>query len=340
MPIRMKDVAQDLGLSVVTISKVLRNHQDISPETRDRVLKRIKELGYRPNWAARSLVTGRSLLMGLVVPDLLHPFFAEVAKGASRILRKKGFSLVLSSSEEDPELEKQEIEQLISRGLDAFIIASTQVGIESFQEIEEQGKPYVLVDRRFNQLSASFVGVDDRVVGRMATGHLCAIGCRRIAYIGGRTTSPAIGRLEGYRETLAKAGREINEAYIMRRAHGDDASDVSGYEAMNLLLALREPPDGVFCYNDPMAMGAMKSIVEHGKRIPEDIAIIGCGNLFYSPLLRVPLSSIDQESQAIGERAANLALGLVAGKHGLHKPKSILMNPKLIVRESTRREVG
>lgn len=338
MPIRMKDVAQDLGLSVVTISKVLRNHQDISPETRERVLKRIKELGYRPNWAARSLVTGKSYLMGLVVPDLLHPFFAEVAKGASRTLRKKGYSLVLSSSEEDPELEKQEIDQLLGRGLDAFIIASAQTGIESFRQIEEQGKPYVLVDRQFSQLSAPFVGVDDRAVGRMAAEHLCAVGCRRIAYIGGHVTSPAIGRLEGYREVLAKAGNEINESYIMRRAHSDDASDVSGYEAMNLLLELEQPPDGVFCYNDPMAMGAMKAIVERGKRIPEDIAMIGCGNLHYSPVLRVPLSSIDQDSQMIGERAAKLALALVAGKQSTHKSRSILMEPRLIVRESTRRE--
>ncbi len=335
----MKDVAQDLGLSVVTISKVLRNHQDISSETRERVLKRIKELGYRPNWAARSLVTGKSYLMGLVVPDLLHPFFAEVAKGASRELRKKGYSLVLSSSEEDPELEKKEIEQLLGRGLDAFIIASAQTGIESFRQIEEQGKPYVLVDRRFSQLSAPFVGVDDRAVGRMATEHLLAIGCRRIAYIGGQFTSPAIGRLEGYCEALASAGSMINESYIMRRPHGDDASDVSGCEAMKLLLELKPQPDGVFCYNDPMAMGAMKQIVERGKRIPQDIAIIGCGNLHYSPVLRVPLSSIDQESRAIGERAAKLALALVAGKHGVHKRRSILMEPKLIVRQSTRRGV-
>jgi LacI family transcriptional regulator len=340
MPIRMKDVAQDLGLSVVTISKVLRNHQDISSETRDRVLKKIKELGYRPNWAARSLVTGKSYLMGLVVPDLLHPFFAEVAKGASRTLRKQGYSLVLSSSEEDPKLEKQEIEQLLGRGLDAFIIASAQAGIESFEQIQEQGKPYVLVDRKFSQLSAPFVGVDDRAVGTMATEHLLAIGCRRIAYIGGPNTSPAIGRLEGYREALSNAGRDINESYIMRRAHGDDSSDVSGHEAMNLLLDLRQPPDGVFCYNDPMAMGAMKAIVEHGKRIPADIAIIGCGNLLYSSLLRVPLSTIDQESQRIGERAAKLALALVAEKRDGRKPKSILMEPKLIVRESTRREAG
>ena len=107
--VRMKDIARDVGVSVVTVSKVLRNHSDISSETRDRVLKWMKELNYRPNLAARTLVTGRTYTIGLVVPDLVHPFFAEVAKGISQVLRKKGYSLLISSSEEDPELERSEI---------------------------------------------------------------------------------------------------------------------------------------------------------------------------------------------------------------------------------------
>src|SRR5690349_22984253 len=115
MPVRLKDIAQDLNLSVVTVSKVLRDHPDIGPETRERVLKRMKELNYRPNLAARALVTGRTYAIGLVVPDLVHPFFGQVAKALSSVLRVKGYSLVLSSSEDDPELEQREIEQLLAR---------------------------------------------------------------------------------------------------------------------------------------------------------------------------------------------------------------------------------
>src|SRR5260370_28400490 len=115
MPARLKDIAKDLNLSVVTISKDQRDHPDISQETRERVLKRMKELHYRPNLAARALVTGRSYIAGLVVPDLVHPFFGQVAKGLSNGLRKKGDSLVLSSSADDPELEQQESEQLLAR---------------------------------------------------------------------------------------------------------------------------------------------------------------------------------------------------------------------------------
>jgi LacI family transcriptional regulator len=138
MPARLKDIAHDLDLSVVTISKVLRGHPDISQETRDRVLKRMKELNYRPNLAARALVTGRSNIAGLVVPDLVHPFFGQVAKGLSNGLRVQGYSLVLSSSEDDPELERQEIEQLLARRVDVLIVASTQATMETFRRLEEQ----------------------------------------------------------------------------------------------------------------------------------------------------------------------------------------------------------
>jgi len=339
MTARMKDIARDLGVSVVTVSKVLRNHDDISPATRGRVLKRAKELNYQPNPAARTLVTGRTHLMGLVVPDLTHTFFAQVAKGATRILRKKGYGLIISSSEEDPDLEKEEIDQMLARRLDALIIASAQWTAETFRRIEEQQRPYILLDRKFAGLAANFVGVDDKTVGAMATKHLIENGCRRIAYIGGKYVSTAVERLDGYRSTMAANGLFVPEQYVVCRSHSDDSADLTGYDAMKGLLQLKPLPDGVFCFNDPVAMGAMKAILEAGLRIPEDIAIIGCGNLRYASALRVPLSSIDQDSESMGERAAKLALALVESK-GTVKPKSILLRPQLIARESSMRSVG
>jgi len=334
MPVRLKDIARDLGVSVVTVSKVLRNHSDIGDETRERVLKRIKELNYRPNLAARALVTGHTLTMGLVVPDLVHPFFAEVAKGISRTLRKKGYSLLISSSEEDAALEQREIEQLLARRVDALVVASARGTEDALRRIEEQKIPYVLIDRQFAGVTANFVGVDDEAVGDLATSHLLDIGCRRIAHIRGIEVSTAIGRLEGYRRALARHGLMPGEGYVVELRSGDNAGDVSGYEAMKKLLDLRPAPDGVFCYNDPVAMGAMKAILEAGKRIPEDVAVIGCGNVHYAELLRVPLSSVDQASATIGERAAKLALSLVESKAPV-KPKTILLEPTLVVRAST-----
>ena len=337
MAVRMKDIARDLGVSVVTVSKVLRNHNDISPETRERVLRRIKELKYRPNLAARALVTGRTHSIGLIVPDLVHPFFADVAKALSRVLRVRRYGLLISSSEEDPALERDEIDQLLARRVDALIIASTQWTVESFRRIEEQNIHYVLLDRRFPGLPANFVGVDDEYVGELAARHLMDVGCQRIAHIRGPEVSTALGRLEGFRRTLSHNRISLPPGYIVSSRSGDDAGDVSGYEAMIQLLELKPVPDGVFCYNDPVAIGALQAALDRGLRVPEDIAIIGCGNCHHSAFLRVPLTSIDQDSASIGERAAKLALSLVEGKSGPLRPKTVLLKPTVVVRESTRR---
>jgi len=332
----MKDIARDLGVSVITISKVLRNHPDIGDQTRERVLARVKELNYRPNFAARSLVTGRSYLVGLVVPDLLHPFFAEVAKSLSDVLRKNGYYLIVSSSEEDPDLEEQEINQLMARRLDTLIVASCRSTVEPFFRMEKQDIPYVLIDRQLHSLSANFVGVDDEAVGMLATRHLIDMGCKRIAHIRGPQYSTAVHRLEGYKRALAKAGLKIVDDYIVAEGKVAVESRQHGEQAMDELLARRPRPDGVFCFNDPLAVGAMTRALDEGLRIPEDLAIIGCGNLHYDEALRVPLSSIDQQSHQIGREAARIALGILTSKT-VRQPEQVLLQPQLIVRASTKR---
>lgn len=337
MAVRMKDIAHELGVSVVTVSKVLRNHQDISEETRQRVLKRMKELDYHPNLAARALVTGRTLTVGLIVPDLVHPFFSEVAKGLSSVLGKSGYGLLISSSEENPELERQEIDLLLARRVDALIVASSQGTVESFRRIESWKRPYVLLDRCFEGLTANFIGVDNEKVGDMATEHLISVGCRRIAHTRGPEISPAVGRLAGYRRAMARHGLEIPEAYIQTVSTGDDSGDIAGYAVMQQFLALRPRPDGIFCFNDPTAMGALKAILDSGLRVPQDIAVIGCGNMRAAELLRVPLTSVDQDSASMGRQAATLTLSLVESKGARPRPQTILVEPRLVVRESTRR---
>jgi LacI family transcriptional regulator, galactose operon repressor len=334
MPVRMKDIARDLNVSVVTVSKVLRNHSDIGPVTRERVLQRVKELGYQPNWVARSLVTRRTYIIGLVVPDLMHSFFAEVAKGVGRKIRPRGYNVVISNSEEDAQLEAQEVNLLLARQIDGLILASAQKPGESdlFERIEEHKVPVVLIDRRISGLDLSYVGVDDEQVGRLATEHLIERGCRRIAHIRGPQISTGLGRLEGYRQALSRHGLRVASRYVLT----GDSGDSTGYEAMRRLLALDPPPDGVFCYNDPVAAGAMKAALEAGLRVPEDLAVVGAGNVHYSDLLRVPLSTVDQSSSQIGEHAADLLLDLVESKRP-RRPRTILLAPKLVVRDSTNR---
>jgi LacI family transcriptional regulator len=332
----MKDIARDLGVSVITISKVLRNHPDVGDETRERVLSRVKELDYRPNLAARSLVTGRTYLVGLVVPDLLHPFFAEIAKSLSETLRGSGYYLIVSSSEEDPDIEEQEINQLLARRLDTLIIASCRSTVDLFFRIENQKTPYVLIDRSLPGLTANFIGVDDEAVGRIATRHLIEIGCKRIAHIRGPETSTGIRRVDGYKQALSDAGQRVVDDYIITEFKGDIETKQRGADAMRQLLSLKPRPDGLFCFNDPLAMGAINYAVDQGIRIPEDIAVIGCGNLHYDDSLRVPLSSIDQHSRRIGEEAARIALGILNSKIP-PKPQTVVLQPELVVRRSTER---
>lgn len=332
----MKDIAEDLGLSVVTISKVLRNHPDVSEETRQRVLQRIKEVDYRPNSMARSLVTGRSYLVGLVVPDLLHPFFAELAKVISAAVGVRGYSIIISSSEEDPATEAREIDRLTGRGLDALIVASSGSDIEPFLRLNRQGIPYVLIDRELPGLSANFVGTNDEAAGRLATEHLIKQGCKTIAHIRGRENSTGVRRFEGYKQALHQARIPYSDSLVVPRTSVDTNSERMGAEAMRVLLKHRPLPDGVFAYNDPLAIGAMEAILEAGLRIPEDIAVVGCGNLHYDRFLRVPLSSINQDSQGLGDRTAETLLALLESKNS-QQPRSTILEPSLVARASSTR---
>lgn len=332
----MKDIARSLGVSVVTVSKVLRNHSDISASTRERVLQRMKEFHYQPNPAARALVTGRSNLIGLIVPDLVHSFFAQVAKGISAQLRSHEYGLIIASSEDDPSLEKREIDQMLARRVDALILVSAQASGENIRRIEERKLPCVLLDRKIPGLSANFVGVDDVMAGSLATHHLVKIGCRTIAHLGGSDVSTAADRQAGYSATLAKHRLGLPPQYIVKYGSGDNSGDAAGYKGMKYLLTLHPRPDGVFCCNDPVAMGAMRAILEAGLRIPRDVAIVGCGNLHYDDLLRVPLTSVDQDCEGLGSTTAKLAVSLIKRKSKA-APKSVLLPVRLVIRASSSR---
>jgi LacI family transcriptional regulator len=179
--------------------------------------------------------------------------------------------------------------------------------------------------------------VDDKAVGALATSHLIEQGCRRVAHIRGPEVSTAIGRLEGYKQTLAAHHMTPLPGHIVSiGTSGDHRGERGGYEATTKLLANKIRPDGIFCFNDPVALGTMRAILDAGLRTPEDVAVVGCGNLSYSDFLRVPLTSVDQSSKLIGKRAAALALKLAHSKV-LTRPRSELIPPEIVVRASSLR---
>jgi LacI family transcriptional regulator len=330
----MKDIAEDLQVSLMTVSKALRGHTDISEETRERIIRRARELKYQPNWAARSLVTRQTFIVGLVIPDLMHSFFAEVANGLNKELSPVGYQVVVVNSDENPDTERAQIEVLLARSVDGLVVASAQRDWRRSTPhlLKGHDTPYVLIDRMPSGVNVNYVGTRDEDLGIMATEHLMEQGCVRLAHIRGPENPNGVRRLEGFERALQKNGRKRSDHYVVRGGSHDDG----GYRAMKELLAMKRPPDGVFCYNDPLAAGAIKAVLESGRRIPEDVAIIGAGNVHYSDLLRVPLSTIDQSASEIGEKAAKILVECMRVKTP-PPPRCILIPPRLVIRESSRR---
>jgi LacI family transcriptional regulator len=329
----MKDIAADLGVSLMTVSKALRDHADISEETRRRIRERARELQYEPNLIARGLASNRTYLIGLIIPDMMHSFFAEVAKGIGQKLEPRGYQILLSNSGENAEAELRQVKLLLARKVDGLIIASAAAasGSERLRTVlDSHTTPYVFIDRMVRGAKGNYVGVRDQEVGVVATEHLIERGCRHIAHITGPMDTNGRGRLQGYQTAIKKHGLRLVPEYIVSGAHEDSG----GYGAMQKLLQVRPRPDGVFCYNDPVAIGAIRAILEAGLDVPRDVAVIGAGNVHYSDLLRIPLSTVDQNSLGIGGTAAEVLLQCMESKQTV-PPRRILFPARLVIRESS-----
>jgi LacI family transcriptional regulator len=331
--VTLKVIAKALGVSVMTVSKVMRDQPGVASKTRKRVQSKAAELGYRPNLTARSLVTGQSSQVGIIVPTLLHPFFAEVLDALSSTLQQGGYAVMISSSLENPAIEEAAIEQLLAHRLDGLIIASCNTSPEKFKQLVEQKIPFVLIDRYFPGFKTNFVGVDDVAVGRLATGHLIAMGCKRIAHIRGLEFTTGLGRYEGYKQALKQHGMNFDPSLVSPYVTADGKDWQQSYDAMRGLLQTNRP-DGVFCYNDPIAFAAIEVALEAGLRIPEDIAFVGCDNLHFDTTIRAPLTSIDHHSGLVGVRAAKMLLSLLKSKTS-RSPRHVALKPSLVVRQSS-----
>jgi LacI family transcriptional regulator len=331
--VKLKDVAQSLGLSISTVNAALQNRSDISPATRQRVYKKVREMNYRPNLLARSLVTRATNVLCVVVPDLSRSFFAEVAKGIDIVASAAGYHLLLSNTGEDAAREDEELQTVMSKQVDGLILASAHPpgSRDICKRLIDSGIPFVLIDRYLPR--AHFVGGDDVKIGYEATQHLLQQGYTRIAHLRGPNVSTAIGRLEGYGKALRQNGISPKREYVVEAHYHEEES---GFKAMKKLLQVAPLPDAVFAASDPMAIGALQAVLEMGLSVPKDIGMVGVGNHSYTQYLKVPLTTVDQNRVEIGRRAASLLISLVkAARNG--RPTLSLIEPKLIVRESSLR---
>jgi LacI family transcriptional regulator len=281
----------------------------------------------------RSLAVENQIhLIGLIVPDLADTHFSDIARGVARVLRPRGYTVLLSDSDGDPAAERQAVEVLIGcPQVDGLIVASAQPPEEAggLFRLVQKHKPYVLTDRKFIGLDANFVGVDDEQIGETVAEHLIARGCRHIAHIMGPENSCGLERRNGYTAALARHGLKVCPGYVVRGG----SNDTAGYRAMQELLSVNPRLDGVVCFNDAVAVGAVKAILEAGLEVPYDIEVVGAGNVHYSDILRVPLSTVHLNGELMGERAAALLLNAIESPGAA--PEQVLIPFELVARASS-----
>ncbi len=329
----MKRIAGQLGVSITTVSKVLNNHADISEATRARVLAKVAELGYQPNAVARSLTLRSTKTLGIVIPDLMHSFFVEIIAGLEKVANAKGYGLLLCSSNEDARKERAELDMLRQRQVDAIVLASANAegNTDLLKRLSALGIGIVMIDRDDHpDVRCDRVLTDDHEVGRLATAHLLSQGRAAIAHIAGPPIVHAKRRADGYTTALRDAGVKARPEWIVRGGF----MEADGHRSMKKLLALRPAIDAVFAANDPAAIGAMKAIWEAGLRVPDDIAVVGVGNIALSDLLRVPLTTVSWSRDEQGRRAAELILDRI-GPHPDTRPRRVVIPPQLVVRRSS-----
>jgi len=327
------DIAEQLGVSAMTVSRALRGSPEVSDLTRRRVLECANELGYRPNRWARSLVTRKTSIIGVVVPDISHSFFAEVTRGLEEVVSRAGYNVLLCDSWLDPEREKAEIEMLVSSTVDGLVIASEQPerSPQIFRKLKENGVPFVLIDRFFPKAGFPAVLVDDFQVGRLATEHLIQLGHTRIAHIQGPPVSPASLRYRAYVETLEANGIPFRKQWV--RPGKFDIE--SGRQAMTALLRTKPRPTAVFAGNDPMGIGAVYACRDAGLAVPADISVVGAGNIEGTHHPNPFLTTIDWPRAELGRTAGNLLLSIIrqGAEQNIETVKTL--PPQLLIRQST-----
>jgi LacI family transcriptional regulator len=332
----MKRIAGELGVSITTVSKVLNNRDDIGHATRARVLAKVAELGYQPNAVARSLTLRRTHTLGVVIPDLMHSFFVEIVAGLEAVASARGYGLLLCSSSEDPAKERQELDMLRQRQVDGIVLGSANASgnTDLLQQLTSLGIGLVMIDRDDHpDVHCDRVVTDDEEVGRLATSHLIARGRRSIGHLTGTSVLHAKRRAEGYRNALKIAGLKLKPEWIVRGGF----KEADGYRAMTRLLGMTPRVDAVFAANDPAAIGAMKAIWDAGLRVPEDVAVVGAGDIALGDMLRVPLTTVSGSREDQGKAAAELVLQRIEGgsDDDADRPQRIVIPPKLVVRRSS-----
>jgi LacI family repressor for deo operon, udp, cdd, tsx, nupC, and nupG len=332
MAVSLKDVAQAAGVSIKTVSNVVNDYPFVSATTRSKVQNVISELGYRPNLSARRLRSGRTGLIALSLPEIAAPYFAELAEAVVAAAEQRGITVLI-----DRTGGQRGHERFTAAGFRDNLVDGTIASPLSMTaaDVDRLGRehPLVLLGERLSHVAVDHVAVDSVAAGRAATAHLTAAGRRVIAAIGTSEPITATGelRVRGYHEALEEAGVPIDSA-LYGDVHSYHRAD--GYAAMRELLIERPDIDAAFCFNDLLAIGAMRALRDAGRRIPDDVAVVGFDDIEECQYAAPPLTSIAPDKTAVAEAAVDLLLQRVNGI-GPPEPQEIFPPHRLAVRASS-----
>lgn len=332
MRARLKDVAVRAGVSVKTVSNVVNGYVHVTAETRERVQRAIEELDYRPNLSARSLRSGRSGIIALALPRLDEPYFAELARAIIAVADRAGCTVLIDQTEGLREREQLAVRGIRRELIDGVILSPLALGPE---DLADHGSthPVVLLGERVFDGPFDHVAIDNVAAARVATEHLIGMGRARIAAIGcQRVDMGHTGQLrrQGYELALQAAGRHLDEDLI---GYVEAFHRADGAAAMRRLMIATPPPDAVFCFNDLLALGAIRSLHDLGLRVPDDVAVVGFDDIDEGRFSTPTLTSMAPDKGQIAERAMAALLHRLDG--GAEPPHELSIDVSLTVRQST-----
>jgi len=326
----INDVARIAGVSPTTVSHVLNNTRYVSDELRNRVLDAVKEVGYRPNILARSLRSGETKTIGLIVPDNSNLFFAEIARHIEDVGFENHYSVILCNSDNNLAKQTTYIDLLVSKQVDGIILISASETGDNLAGLLEAGIPVVIADREIPEMFADIILVDNEEGGYIATKYLIGLGHRRIACVAGPSKiAPSAQRVLGYNRALEEVGLALDPSLIVSGDFGLHSGEI----ALSKLLALKQPPSAIFVCNDMMAMGAIRAAFDRGMRIPDDLSIIGFDDTLLAPATFPALTTIAQPKLEIARLTIEMLIQRIQeGKGG--ERKRFVLPPQLVIRDS------
>jgi LacI family transcriptional regulator len=331
--INITDIAEETGLSISTVSRVLNGKAEqyrIGKKSQEKIIAVAKELNYIPNLYAANLRTGKSNTIALIVPSLNNPFFADLVSTLNAEVRKFGYTTIISDSDENLEIEEVELQQVMARNVEGLIIVPCGNRWEHLKQLYDQGVPTICIDRYFEELDIPFVSTDNYYGAYTATKHLIENGHTLIASIQGvQQSTPNRLRVKGFKDAMEDEG--IRNYTIV----GDDFSMQNGYLETLLLLQQKERPTAIFTFSNTIAMGCTKALKEMKVAIPDDISIITFDDHPYLDYLATPLSCIAQPVSDISKIAIKFLLSILNNEEV--KKNQILLKPELKIKKSVRR---